>query len=355
MLEHLYNLATDKYNGFFPSVLKAAFYLFSLIYALVVRLIAFCRMIWPVRLPCKVISVGNITLGGTGKTVLVEYIIRLLSARGNKIAVLSRGYKRKNANCGSRVTDYEMMGDEPYMIKKKFPGVPVIVDPDRVRGAISAFKAHKVDTVILDDGFQQWRIIKDLDIVAVDARNPFGNGSVIPRGILREPLSALGRADVFVLTKALPESDTAPLKDRLGKLNPGALIVESSHAWSGFYNITNPRERFGAQELQGRTAYLFCGIGDPESFKNLICGLGVQVGGASVFPDHYNYSQADLDKIIRDAKEKKDSVIITTEKDAARLEGLNAFGERILVASIELKIGQDEKRFIDRLLGLYHS
>ena len=355
MLKYLYSLATDKYNGFLPSILKALLYILSLVYSAVVRFLSFYQRINSCRLPCKVISVGNITLGGTGKTVLVEYIVRLLSARGNKVAVLSRGYRRKAANYAPRSTDYETMGDEPYMLKKKFPAVPVIVDPDRVRGALKAIKERGVDTVILDDGFQQWRIKKDLDIVAIDTANPFGNGCVIPRGILREPLSALRRADVFVLTKAGAGGDTGPVKDAVCRLSPGGLIAESSHAWTGFYNISNPRERLGLEALQGKTAALFCGIGDPESFKKLISGLGVRVGSFSIFPDHYRYSQSDLEKIIQDAQVSGAGVLITTEKDAARLEGLNACGERILVASIELKIGQNEKGFIDRLLGLYHS
>ena len=169
MREFLYNLATDKTRGFFAGVLKLFLFVLSLVYGLFIRLLSWFRGLNPERLACKVISVGNITLGGTGKTVLVEYIARYLKCQGNKVAILSRGYKRISSRPNTQYpipnpavggsasggTQYLTMGDEPYMLSQKLGGIPIIVDADRIRGIKIAASSYQADTVILDDGFQQ--------------------------------------------------------------------------------------------------------------------------------------------------------------------------------------------------------
>jgi tetraacyldisaccharide 4'-kinase len=364
MRRYFYNLATDLPphqslwygGGFIVLPIKILLWMLSLIYGLAVRVLIFFYRLKPIRLNCKVISVGNITLGGTGKTALVEFIARYLRSRGHKVAILTRGYKRKITDYGLTISDYEEMGDEPYMLKANLKGIPVIVDADRGRAANLAIREYGVDTVILDDGFQQWRIAKDLDIVTIDVNNPLGNRRLLPRGILREPVSSLGRADLLVLTKInlSKAQDVEKIKGELNRLSPLGLIIESTHKPVGFYDIASPTELFDAKALRGETVTLFSGIGDPDSFEDLITGLGINIGLSFRFPDHYNYTQEDLDKIIKDSRDKNLDTIITTQKDAARLSDWRlATGDwRILVLRIELAI-KDEQIFYSRLLKPY--
>lgn len=348
MLSLIHGLATDKYKGVFASIAKFFLWLLSLVYCFLVKVSAGFYSISPRRLKCKVISVGNITLGGTGKTTLVEYIARYLKGQGRKVAVLSRGYAKS-------ADGHLKMGDEPYMLTKKLGDIPVLVGPDRIQSARLAVESYGVDTVILDDGFQQWRIKKDLEIVAVNSGLPFGNLNCIPRGILREPLSSLGRASVFVLTKINPGTDTNSIKSQLQRFNPRALVFETTHKAVGFINLDNPERVIGAESLKDKHLALFSGIGDPHSFDNLIRSLGLKIGLSFRFRDHHIYTQEDLERIFRSCEKRSIDTIITTEKDAPRLKDLNLDrqGFSIFVLRIELEFLKDEQGFRDRLLKLY--
>ncbi|MBI5145544.1 MAG: tetraacyldisaccharide 4'-kinase [Candidatus Omnitrophica bacterium] len=356
MRDYFYNLVTDKKRGFLPNLLKGLLFIFSLIYGLIVRALILLYRLRPCGLSCRVVSVGNITWGGTGKTTVVEYIARYLKQEGQKVAILSRGYKRKVTKSPShQVTNEETMGDEPLMLSQKLADIPVIVDSNRIRAAKKAIKDYSVDTVILDDGFQQWRIKKDLEIVCIDSTDPFGNSRLIPRGILREPLSALARADLFILTKTNLNPDTQDLKDFLAQKNASSLIIESRHEPLGFYQINQPDKLLSTDILKEGPVTLFCGIADPDSFENLILSRGIKIGLSFRFSDHHNYSQDDLEKIIQDSRAKNIGTIVTTEKDAFRLRqlGLAESGLPIFVLRIALKITKDEQTLHQRLLGLY--
>lgn len=355
MQDYIYNLTTDKYDGFFASVMKFFLFLLSLVYGLVIKILIFIGSLQCRRLNCKVISVGNITWGGTGKTTLVEFIAQYLKRQGHKVAILSRGYKRRGQGAKCRGESYETMGDEPYMLQMHLKDVPVVVDADRVVAASRAIRDYGADTVILDDGFQQWGIRKDLEIVAIDAVNPFGNHYLLPRGILRQGLSSLKRADIFVLTKTNLNPDIGQTKDTLGKFSPQGIIVESTHEPVGFYNIATPAELLDKSSLRGKTVVLFSGIGDPASFESLIASCGINIGLCFRFRDHHNYTTEDLDRIIKDAQEKNIDTAITTEKDAARILKLPniKYQSSLLVLRIELKITKNENGFYNRLLGLY--
>lgn len=348
MLSIIHGLATDKYNGAFASIAKFFLWLLSLVYCFLVKVSIGFYSISPCRLKCKVISIGNITLGGTGKTTLVEYIARYLKGQGRKVAVLSRGYAK-------RANGYLEMGDEPYMLTKKLGGIPVLVGPDRIKSARLAIESYGVDTVILDDGFQQWRIKKDLEILAVNSGLPFGNLNCIPRGILREPLSSLGRADVFVLTKIYPDTDTNPIKSQLQRFNPGALVFETAHKAVGFISLDEPDKLIGTDSLKEKHLTLFSGIGDPHSFDNLVRSMGLKVGLSFRFRDHHIYTQQDLDRIFKSSEKRNIDTIITTEKDAPRLKGLDLDrqGFSVFILRIELEFLKDEQGFRDRLLKLY--
>ena len=292
--EYLYNLVTYKIKGPLAVFLRGCLFVLSCFYGLVVVILAGCYRIRPVRFKAKVISVGNITLGGTGKTTFVGYLCGRLNLAVNNIAVLSRGYKRNTRRQGT-----QGLGDEPAMLQKKLPFVHVVVDKDRIKAAFRAIKDYAADTLILDDGLQQWRIYKDLEIVTIDAQNPFGNYRILPAGFLREPISALKRADIFVLTQVDCVIDTGDLVLKLKRINPGALIVESVHKPEGFSGVDKPGELLSLDLFKGKSVAILSGIGNPQGFQNTVCSLGINIADSFQFNDHHDYTQADLDNIIR--------------------------------------------------------
>ncbi|TAM41813.1 tetraacyldisaccharide 4'-kinase [bacterium] len=346
--EYLYSLVTGKTKGPLAWLLREVLFTLSFIYGLAVVILAFIHRANQVRLNARVISVGNITLGGTGKTTLVEYLCAKLSSSGKKIAVLTRGYKRDAAAKG-----LAGMGDEPAMLQGKLPQVHVIVDKDRVRSGIKAIKEYAADTLILDDGMQQWRIFKELEIVTIDAVNPFGNYRMLPAGFLREPLSALKRADIFVLTQVAPYEDTSGLTAKLRKINPRALIVESMHEPVSFSNVHNPDEVLSLDYFRGKHVAAFSGIGNPQGFEDRLCSLGINIGLPIRFNDHHDYTQSELAGIAREARENKLEAIITTQKDAVKINRLETVGFLIVALDIKLSITKNEAEFDRRLLKLY--
>ena len=355
MREYLYSLATDKKKGLIAGIFKIFLFALSLIYGIVVRVLSFICRLRSYRLNCRVISVGNITLGGTGKTSLVEMLVRLLKDKGHKIAVLSRGYKRKSIRYPLSTIRYEIMGDEPYMLTRNLGDIPIIVDKNRIRAAEKAIRNYGADTLILDDGFQQWRIRKDLEIVTVDATNPFGNLRLLPRGILREPLSSLKRADIFVLTKVNLNPDTQDIKEFLKRINPNALIVEAIHNPVGFYRLGDRRDNLlSPAEFKGKKVSLVCGIADPQSFENLISSLGIGIELSLRVPDHHFYTKKDLNRIIRNSEQKNINTIITTEKDSVRISTVNSQLSTVncYILRIKLEIIQYET-FFNRIHSLF--
>ncbi|MDD5692585.1 MAG: tetraacyldisaccharide 4'-kinase [Candidatus Omnitrophica bacterium] len=346
--EYLYKLVTGKIKGPLAAFLRGFLFMLSLIYDLVVVILAFVYRIKPFRLNARVISVGNITLGGTGKTTLVEYLCAKLSSSGKRIAILTRGYKRDASGEG-----LAGMGDEPAMLQKELPQVHVLVDKDRVRAGIKAIKEHGADTLLLDDGMQQWRIFKDLEIVTIDAACPFGNYRLLPAGFLREPLSALRRADIFLLTRIAPEQDTEGLYARLRGINPRALIVESRHEPVSFTNTHNPDEVLNLSSFRGKHAAVFSGIGNPQGFEDCLCSLGINIGMPIRFSDHHDYTQNELDGIAGEAVKNKLEVIITTRKDAVKIARLENAGLPVFALDIKLNIIKNEAEFNRRLLSLY--
>jgi len=346
--EYLYNLVIGKITGPIAAFLRGMLFVLSLIYGLTVSILAGFYKIRPVRFGAKVISVGNITLGGTGKTTFVEYLAGKLNSQGRKIAVLSRGYKRDPAKQG-----IQGIGDEPAMLQKKLPFLRVIVDKNRVRAAFKAIRDYAADTLILDDGLQQWRIFKDLEIVAIDTANPFGNYRMLPAGFLREPLSALRRADIFVLTQVGFGRDTGQLISKLKRVNSRALIVESIHQPEAFSSVFSPDDSLSLDSFQGKRAAVFSGIGNPQGFEDCIRPLGIKITKSFRFADHYDYTQADIDSIIETARQMNLDAIITTQKDAVKIRELQNNGAVILALNIKLSITKNETEFDRRLLKLY--
>ncbi|MDD5465759.1 MAG: tetraacyldisaccharide 4'-kinase [Candidatus Omnitrophica bacterium] len=346
--EYLYNLVSCKINGPFAVLLRGFLFLLSLVYGLAVIILASFYRIRPARFSTKVISVGNITLGGTGKTTFVEYLAEKLNSQGKKITVLSRGYKRDTGKQGA-----QSIGDEPAMLQKKLPFLRVIVDKNRIRAAFKAVRDYAADTLILDDGLQQWRIFKDLEIVTIDAANPFGNCRMLPAGFLREPLSALRRADIFLLTQVKPDQDTSGLCAKLKRINPQALIVESIHKPEAFSNVSVSGSSLGLDSFKGKSVAVFSGIGNPQGFEDCVSSLGIKIAKAFRFADHHDYTQAEIDSIIKAARQINLDTIITTQKDAVKIRELQIRGAAILALDIKLSITKNEAEFNRRLLNLY--
>jgi tetraacyldisaccharide 4'-kinase len=246
--------------------------------------------------------------------------------------------------------------DEAAMLQAALPDVPVVVNPDRVKGAQRALLNHPVDIFLLDDGFQQWRIKKDLNVVVIDATKPFGNGALLPRGILREPLGSLSRADIFVMTKSdFGKNNVEKIKEQLKRLNPSAPIAETIHQPTGFENRRDG-EIVDGRAFKDKEAGILSSIGDPLSFEKTIAALGVRVKRKFIFEDHHRYNEADVREIDRCCRWENIRTLLTTTKDAVRLKPFQDEWSRelqvyILNITLAFLKGQDEFfRRIDRLL-----
>lgn len=316
---------------------------FSFIYWLIISIRDFCyaRHIFKEhKLGARVISVGNITWGGTGKTPTVLLIARTLMKEGHKAAILIRGYGN----------------DEQGLLSKLAGAVPVVAGKDRVRSGKEVIARHSLDTVLLDDGFQHKRLRRDLDIVCIDATNPFGNGCLIPAGSMREGLDGLKRADIFLLTKVDLLRDQGKMKkleEKLKKVNPGAIIVRSIHAPGYFYKVSN-EQLVDIEAIRNKNIALASAIGDPRSFEKTILNLGLKFKRHFIFRDHHWYREKELRKIEDYCTKNNIGTIITTEKDAIKLRNTKC-DIRYIALHIELKIIENEQGFYSRLFRIYNS
>lgn len=360
MKDYFYALATDKKRGFAAGLLKSILLFLSFVYALIIALVKSSYrygILKRTRLNCKVISVGNITLGGTGKTPFVKMLAKYLTDNGHKVVILIRGYKRKQRDTQytclagrQAIPNTQRMGDEGYLLIKDLD-LPVVVGRDRIKTANVAIERYRPDIIILDDGFQHWRLRRDLDIVLINALLPFGNGRVIPRGILREPLSALRRADIFVLTKTNMVEDFKKTEDELKKIGPSSLIVESRHQPIRLYDVNG--KNFDLSYIKDKEVCIFSAIGDPESFSKMILDLGAKPKFKFEFRDHFDYCLGDLEKIINTCKGSEVKLLITTQKDAVKIAAFNIDNTiAILVLEIELSLTKNRDEFYRRLSGL---
>ncbi len=307
------------------------------------------RPILEVRdLGARTISVGNITTGGTGKTPLVAYIAGLFVTRGEKVCILTRGYGRENAKRRVVVSDGidvlehapRVTGDEPLELANKLQGKAVIVaDADRVGAAEWAKRKFGVTVFILDDGFQHLRVKRDLDIVCVDATNPFGGGKMLPAGRLREPVEGLSRAGAIVITRADLVSEVA-----LSNLRSEISELSSAPAFKATNRILSLREMHAETERprSGESFFAFCGLGNPESFFDGLRREGLQVKGIRAFEDHHQYSQKEIVKLESEAAAADCSTLVTTAKDAVKLERV-AFAMPCVVAEIKIEIDEGER------------
>ncbi len=265
-------------------------------------------------LPIPVISVGNLTVGGTGKTPFVIELVKRLEGMGLSPAVVSRGYKAADGE----------LNDEQRLIRKNHPGVVCVCDPDRALAGETARRRFGADVIVLDDGFQHRQLGRTLDIVLVDATCPFGFDHLLPRGLLREPVESLRRAHLVVLTRCGQVSSAAlsRIGIRLDEVAGDVTRVQCNHRVTSI-------ERLGGsaveESLEGKRAVVFAGIGHPRAFATTVRSLGVEVVGERWRPDHYNYRRRDIDSLLRPGRFPPHDLCITTEKDAVKLAALGGF------------------------------
>ena len=315
----------------------------------------------------QVISIGNVTAGGTGKTPVTEIFARTLAAEGRKVAILSRGYRRKEAPWWQRVftqvvepplvvsdgkrvlLDSTTGGDEPYMLASNLPGVAVIVDRNRVKAGRHAVKRLGCDTLILDDGFQYQKLKHSIEVVLVDATNPFGNGNLLPRGILREPIRNIRRADIIFLTKC--RGDVSAVKEEIRRYNTTAEIVECNHTPKVLKDVWS-REEFPLDWLQGRTLCTLSGIASPKGFENSLRHLGAKVVWCERYADHHRYDSSEVLYALNRTADMGADALVTTEKDAVRFPRFETSPVKCLYLRIAIEIlagGENFTQIVNRI------
>jgi tetraacyldisaccharide 4'-kinase len=303
------------------------------------------------RLPRPVIAVGNLTVGGTGKTPTVLLIARTLQERGLRVAILTRGYGGTKEGETRIVTDGTKLfltadeaGDEPILLASSLPGVMVVMGPDRYRAGMLAMATAAVDVFLLDDGFQHLRLHRDLNILLLDSADPFAGGKTLPAGLLREPVAAAGRADLVIYTRCAADWQPDPA------LVPGVPFVASSHLLTGWEPLTGGEVRPFA-DLQGKRVVAFAGIAAPAAFFDALEAAGVPLLATLAFPDHTRYGRIEMEALGRLKQAKMANSLITTAKDAVKLLPYRGILGDCLVARLELRL-QDASPLTTALAAL---
>ncbi len=353
--EYYLSILSGQQRGFIAAIVKSTLSAFTLPYLVVVNTrnaLYRSNIVKSTRLPVKVISVGNITTGGTGKTPLVEFSVKYLNDISRKVAVLSRGYGGDNPSQESS----ETVNDECLALIENLPGVPVLAGKDRVKNGEKAIRDFGVDCVVLDDGFQHLRLKRDLDVVVIDALNPFGGENLIPRGSLREPLHSLERADLFIISHCDQgnEQTVRSIYTKLNRINHNAPICESIHSPVHFDNTADDSVLELAW-IKGKKIYALSAIGNPQSFAYTLKGLGADLVKRKMFQDHHVYTKEEIDSVITEAQSVGADAIVVTQKDIVKIRNLNIKDANILSLKIEIEItkGVDlYKAAIDRVFKL---
>jgi tetraacyldisaccharide 4'-kinase len=358
-MRDLFQPGREKKKGPFRALALVILSFLSLLYRSGYRARLFlyrCGLRRQTKLEARVISVGNITVGGTGKTPLVIYLAEKLRAEGEKPAILTRGYKRRKkemldlTGITRHEVDWRDTGDEPYLLAHRLSDVPIMVAKNRCSSGKHAVEKHGARSLILDDGFQHPALFRDTDIVVIDSTNPFGNGKLLPAGPLREPLTSLKRADILVLTKTDQTANKEELIAILRRYNHKAPIVESVYQVRSIERLSDGSP-IRAGEVEHKKALAFSGIGNPLSFENTLKQLGIQVLRHRKFSDHFAYRNRDILELGREAESLGADLIITTEKDSVRIPLINEFKIPIFVLKIDLKVTSGEETLSEKIRG----
>jgi tetraacyldisaccharide 4'-kinase len=330
-------LVGGRAGGPWPALQRAGLRLASFPYGLAVRLRnGMYERGWKEthRAAVPVVSVGNLTVGGTGKTPCVAYVADFYRRRDVRVTILSRGY----GGAGGR-------NDEALVLEEDLPDVPHLQGADRVGLAATAVEELECELLVLDDGFQHRRLARDLDVVLIDATNPWGHGHLLPRGLLREPSSSLRRAGVVVLTRCdqVSGAERGRLREAVTRLAPGVPVAETTHRPVDLGNGAQTGVPLG--RLRGRPVAAFCGLGNPDAFRRTLGDLGADVVAFRTFPDHHPYARADVDDLRAWARRQAtDCVVVTTQKDLVKLRLTDLGGRELWALRVRLHVeaGQDE-------------
>ncbi len=341
------DILSGRRRGVAASAVRAVLGAASLPYSAAMRLRRWAyrkRLLPAAKAHAPVICIGNITTGGTGKTPMVAWAVEHLTAEGHTPAILTRGYK---ARAGE--------SDEAELLKALCPRAAVVVNADRIAGAREAL-AGGVDVLVMDDGFQHRRLRRDLDIVLIDATCPFGFGRCLPRGLLREPLSALADADAVVLTRsdAVPAEDAEALEHRLRGLAPKATLHRAIHEPAALVDETG--QAMPTAALSDKRVLAFCGIGNPSHFFRTVAELGANLGANLVashpFADHVDYTDQLLGVLAQQAEACGAEVLVTTQKDAVKLHAAS-LGRPIWSLAVRMKLTAGEASLRERLRAVF--
>jgi tetraacyldisaccharide 4'-kinase len=361
----------EERKGTKAAIVRGLLFGFSKVFQLAVKTRLFLynfRILRDSTLGVQVIAIGNLTWGGTGKTPVVEKFARELRDEGRNVAILSRGYRSKPApihkwlvnkiflrddttpprvvsDGRSLLLDSEMAGDEPYMLASNLKDVVVLVDKDRVKSGRYAIEKFGCDTLLLDDGFQYWKLKgRRLDVVLIDGQQPFGNEQLQPRGTLREPPSHLARASFIFITKS--DGNTAELRRRIAQVNPSAGIIECIHHPLYLEDVFTG-QRSGLDLLKGRKVASLSGIAQPHSFEQSLVKLEAALVYSKRFVDHHRFTQQEILNAINRSKKRQAEAIITTQKDAVRFPKLDRRDLPIYFMRVEIKILSGANDFQD--------
>jgi len=364
---YLYKLVHGEEPGILAVLLLGLLRIFSVVYGWGVRITLYLYksgVLKQHKLDCKVISLGNITVGGTGKTPTAQRLATIIREMGYRVVILNRGYRAGWTGQVGLVSDgYKSYmtvteaGDEAYLLAKSLPGIPVVIGKNRILTGQYAVKELKADVIILDDGYQHWQLARDLDIVLIDSLNIFGNSFLLPRGTLREPLANLGRAQAFLLTKVDQSTDGAKdmIHETLARYNDQALVVESIHQpkcfveieeWYKGVRITN----VALETIRNQKVLALSAIGNPTSFEQTILDIGVAEVSGVRYADHHDYTMSEMQNIMQRAVDEKAYALITTEKDAVKIPAEFIHSERPLplyVLSIAVHFTEGYEGFME--------
>lgn len=352
----------EERRGKRAALMRGFLYFLSKIFQVAVK---FRRFLYNVRilrdstLGVQVIAIGNLTVGGTGKTPVVEKFARELQDQGRQVAILSRGYRSKPPPLSTRLwnkllfredrtpprivsdgksllLDSETAGDEPYMLASNLKDVVVLVDKDRVKSGRYAIEKFGCDTLLLDDGYQYWKLRgRRRDIVLIDCQQPFGNERMLPRGTLREPPSHLARASTIFITKS--DGKTEALRKRIAQFNSTAPIIECIHHPLYFEDVFTGK-RYGLEHLKGKRVASLSGIAQPDSFEKSLGLVGAELVYSKRFADHHRFTQQEVINAINRSKKRQAQIIVTTQKDAVRFPKVDRRDIPILFMRVEIKI-----------------
>ena len=360
----------EERRGKLASIVRGLLFGSSKLFTVAVKLRLFLynvRILRDATLGVQVIAVGNLTVGGTGKTPVVERFARELRDAGRNVAILSRGYRSKPpplhtslldrllfrrestpprvvSDGKSLLLDSEMAGDEPHMLASNLKDVVVLVDKDRVKSGRYAIEKFGCDTLLLDDGYQYWDLRgRRHDVVLIDRQQPFGNEHMLPRGTLREPPSHLSRANTIFITKS--DGNCGELRARIASLNPNAAVIECVHSPMYLEDVFTG-ERQTLDFIKGKKIASLSGIAQPESFEQSLTHLGAELVYSKRFADHHRFTQQEILNAINRGKKRQAEIIITTQKDAVRFPKLDRRDLPILFMRVEIKIvaGADDFR-----------